>query len=30
MPLHLFYRWLPGYGIALAGYVVLGLATRRT
>ncbi len=30
MPLHLFYRWLPRYGIALAGYVALGLATRRT
>ena len=28
MPLHLFYRWLPGYAIALAGYLVLGLATR--
>ena len=28
MPLHLFYRWLPGYAIALAGYVVLGLSTR--
>jgi hypothetical protein len=25
MPLHLFYRWLPGYGIALTGYVLLGL-----
>jgi hypothetical protein len=29
MPLHLFYRWLPGYGIALAGYVVLEIASRR-
>jgi purine-cytosine permease-like protein len=29
MPLHLFYRWLPGYVIALAGYVILGLSTRR-
>jgi len=28
MPLHLFYRWLPGYAIALAGYVALGLSTR--
>jgi hypothetical protein len=29
MPLHLFYRWLPGYGLALASYVALGLVWRR-
>ncbi len=26
MPLHLFYRWLPGYVLALAAYVLLSLA----
>jgi purine-cytosine permease-like protein len=30
MPLHLFYRWLPGYGVALVGYTALALSRRRT
>jgi len=30
MPIHLFFRWLPGYGIALVSYTVLMAARRRT
>jgi hypothetical protein len=29
MPLHLFYRWPPGYAIALAGCVVLSWGGKR-
>ena len=25
MPLHLYFRWLPGYGIAIAAYLALRL-----
>jgi len=30
MPIHLFFRWLPGYGIALVSYTVLMASRRRT
>jgi len=30
MPIHLFFHWLPGYGIALVSYTVLMAARRRT
>jgi purine-cytosine permease-like protein len=29
MPIHLYFRWLPGYALALAGHVALGLGARR-
>jgi len=29
LPVHLFYRWLPGYGIALLSYVLLSAVTQR-
>jgi purine-cytosine permease-like protein len=28
MPIHLYFRWLPGYALALAGYVALALPRR--
>ena len=29
MPMHLFFRWLPGYALALASYTLLSLPSRR-